>query len=45
MNVDGASAAEVVVTPDLLEKLGPGEYPARMLSQELQQLEFLEGQV
>ena len=45
MHVDRPGAAEVVVAPDLLEQLRPGEDPARVLGEELQQLEFLEGQV
>ena len=45
MHIDRPGAAEVVVAPDLLEQLRPGEHPARVLGQELQQLEFLEGQV
>ena len=45
MHVHRAGAAEVVVAPDLLEQVGPGEYPSRVLGQELQQLEFLERQV
>src|SRR5258708_9570002 len=45
VHVDSPGAAEVVVTPDLLQQLRPGEDPAGMLGQELQQLEFLEGQV
>ena len=45
VHVHRASAAEVVVSPDLLQQLGPGEDPAGMLGKELEQLEFLEGQV
>src|SRR5215469_11810456 len=45
VHVDGPGAAEVVVAPDLLKQLRPGEYPARMLRQELQQLELLECEV
>ncbi len=45
VHVDRAGAAEVVVTPDLLQQLSAGEDPARVLGQELQQLEFLERQV
>jgi hypothetical protein len=45
VHVDRAGAAEVVVAPDLLEQLRPGEHPGRVLGQELQQLELLEGQV
>src|ERR1700735_1084087 len=45
VHVDGPGAAEVVVAPHLLEQLGPGKDPARVLGQELQQLELLERQV
>src|SRR4029077_12791839 len=45
VDVDRARAAEVVVTPDLLQQLGAGEDPAGMLGEELEQLEFLEGEV
>jgi len=45
VDVDRARAAEVVVAPDLLQQLGAGEDPARMLGEELEQLEFLEGEV
>src|SRR5436309_4105229 len=45
VHVDGAGAAEVVVTPDLLQQLRAGEDPARMLGEELEQLELLERQV
>src|SRR3984885_7023042 len=45
VHVHRAGAAEVVVAPDLLEQVGPGEYPSGVLGQELQQLEFLERQV
>src|SRR5690242_12396447 len=38
VDVDRARAAEVVVTPDLLQQLGPGEDPARVLGEELEQL-------
>ena len=43
--VDGARAAEVVVAPDLLQQLGAGEHPARVLGEELEELELLERQV
>ena len=45
VHVDRAGAAEVVVAPDLLQQLSAREDPARVLGQELQQLEFLERQV
>ena len=45
VDVHRARAAEVVVAPDLLQQLGAGEDPARMLGEELEQLEFLEGEV
>src|ERR1022692_1019904 len=45
MHIDRAGAAEVVVAPYFLEQLRPGEHPGRVLGEELQQLEFLEGQV
>src|SRR6202046_984104 len=45
MHVNGPGAAEVVIAPHLLQQLRPGEDPARVLGQELQQLELLEGQV
>src|SRR5436190_16183142 len=45
VDVDRAGAAEVVVTPDLLQQLRTGKDPARMLGEELEQLELLEGEV
>ena len=45
VDVDRPGAPEVVVAPDLLQQLGPGEDPARVLGQVLQQLELLVGQV
>src|SRR4051794_13603958 len=42
MYVDSAGAAEVVVAPDLLQQLGAGEDPARVLCEALQPLELLE---
>src|SRR4051812_11276659 len=45
VDVDRAGAAEVVVAPDLLQQLGPGEDPARVLGEVLQELELLERQV
>src|SRR6201996_5093733 len=42
VHVHRAGAAEVVITPDLLQEVGPGKDPARVLGQELQQLELLE---
>ena len=45
VDVDRAGAAEVVVAPDLLQQLRPGEDPARVLGEELEQLELLEGEV
>ena len=45
MDVDGSGAAVVVVAPDLLEQLAAAEDPARVLREELQQLELLVGEV
>ena len=45
VHVHRAGTAEVVVTPDLLEQMGPGEHPPWMLGEELQQLELLERQI
>ena len=45
VDVDGAGAAEVVVAPDLLQQLGAGEDPARVLGEVLEQLELLVGEV
>ena len=45
MHVDRPGAAEVVVAPDLAQKLVAGEDPARVLRQELEQLELLVGEV
>ena len=45
VDVDGARAAVVVVAPDLLEQLGAGEDPARVLGEVLEELELLVGQV
>jgi hypothetical protein len=45
VDVDRAGAPVVVVAPDLLQQLGPGEHPARVLGEVLQQLELLVGQV
>ena len=45
VHVDRAGAAEVVVAPDLAQQLVAGEDPARVLGQELQQLELLVGEV
>src|ERR1700761_72568 len=45
VHVHRAGAAEVVITPDLLQEVGPGKDPARVLGQELQQLELLEREV
>src|SRR5215470_16811775 len=45
MDVDCSRAAEVVVSPHLLQQLGPGEHVPRVLGEELQQLELLERQV
>ena len=45
VHVDRAGAAEVVVAPDLLHQVRAGEDPARVLGQELQQLELLVGEV
>ena len=45
MDVDCAGAPEEVITPHLLQQLRPGEHPAGVLSEVLQQFEFLVGQV
>src|SRR5258705_4410111 len=45
VDVDRAGTAEVVVAPDLAQQLVAGEHPARVLGQELQQLELLVGEV
>src|SRR5206468_359400 len=45
VNVDRAGAAEVVVAPYFLQQLRAGEDPPRVLGEELQQLELLEGEV
>src|SRR5215467_10766926 len=45
MDVDRPRAAEVVISPHLLQQLGPGEHVPRVLGEELQQLELLECQV
>src|SRR5450759_3113042 len=45
VDVDRPCAAVVVIAPDLLQQLGAGEHPARVLGQVLEQLELLEGQV
>ena len=45
VDVDRAGATEVVVAPDLLEQLRAGEDPARVLREELEQLELLEREV
>ena len=45
VDVHGAGAAVVVIAPDLVEQLGPGENAPRMLGQIFQQLEFLVGEV
>ena len=45
MDVDGPGTTEEVITPHLLQQLGPGEHPAGVLSQVLQQFELLVGQV
>src|SRR4051794_6680584 len=45
VDVDGPGAAEVVVAPDLLEQLLAGEDAARVLGQELEELELLEREV
>src|SRR5262249_58329478 len=41
VDVDRAGAAEVVVPPDLAQHLVAGEHPARVLGEELEQLELL----
>src|SRR5664280_2838109 len=45
VHVDRPCAAVVVIAPDLLQQLGAGKHPARVLGQVLEQLELLEGQV
>jgi hypothetical protein len=45
VHVHRAGATEEVVAPHLLQELGAGEHPARVLRQILQQLEFLVGEV
>src|ERR1700677_4207783 len=45
MHVDGPGAAEIVIAPDLLQQVRAGEDPARVLREELEQLELLEGEV
>ena len=45
VHVDGAGAAEEVVAPDLLQQLGAGEDPARVLGEVLEQLELLVGEL
>ena len=45
VDVHRPGAAEVVVSPDLLEQLGAGEDPARVLREVLEELELLERQV
>src|ERR1700722_3637808 len=45
VDVHRPGAAEVVIAPDLLQEVRPGEYPAGVLREELQQLELLEGEV
>jgi hypothetical protein len=45
VDINRARAAEVVVAPDLLQQLRAGENPAGMLGEELEQFEFLEGEV
>ena len=45
MDIDGAGAAVVVVTPDLGEKLFPGPDTDRVLDQESKQFVLHEGEV
>src|ERR1700712_2895867 len=45
VDVDGPGATEEVIAPHLLQQLCAGEHPASVLSQVLQQLEFLVGEV
>src|SRR5687768_5951845 len=45
VDVDGAGATEIVVAPDLLQQLGAGEDPARVLREVLEELELLVGEV
>jgi hypothetical protein len=45
VDVDGAGAAVVVVAPHLLQQLGAGEHPSRVLGKELEELELLEREV
>ena len=41
MNVYGPRITRVFITPDMMEKLFPGEYLPRRRRQEMQKLEFL----
>ena len=45
VHVDCPGAPEIVVAPDFLQQLGPGEDPTRVLREVLQQLELLERQI
>src|SRR2546422_8537549 len=45
VHVDGARAAVVVVSPDMLEEEVAGKHPVGVADQEPQQLEFLRRQV
>src|SRR5664280_517308 len=45
VDVHRAGPAEVVIAPDLLEQLSPGEDPAGVLREVFDQLELLVGQV
>ena len=45
VDVHRPGAAEVVIAPHLLQQLGPGEDPAGMLGEELEQFELLERQI
>ena len=45
VNIDGARAAEVVVTPNFLKKLSTAEDTARMLNEELEEFELFESEI
>src|SRR5665811_1354269 len=45
VDIDGAGAPVVVVSPDLLQQLGAGEHADRVLHEVLDQLELLVGEV
>lgn len=45
MYVDGAGAAEVVVSPDFLEELGSGEGASGVVGEVFEEFEFFVGEV